>query len=71
MRRFIVQAKAIEILIAMLVKMFDADLMKEFAEHLIDWVEKRVVGSASPLDDAIVLPLCAAVRGAFGLEKIS
>lgn len=61
------QAKAIEILIQMLVKMFDAELMKEFAEHLIDWVEKRVVGSASPLDDAIVLPLCSAIRQAFGL----
>lgn len=62
------QGKAIEILIAMLVKMFDASLMKEFAEHLIDWVEKRVVGTASPLDDAIVLPLCAAVRRAFGMQ---
>ena len=63
------QGKAIEILIQMLVKMFDAELMKEFAEHLINWVEKRVLGSASPLDDLIVLPLCTAVRHAFGLDK--
>ena len=63
------QAKAIEILIQMLVKMFDAALMKEFAEHLINWVEGRVIGTASPLDDAIVLPLCSAVRHAFGLKK--
>ncbi len=63
------QGKAIEILIAMLVKMFDADLMKEFAEHLIQWVENRVIGTASPLDDAIVLPLCSAVRSAFGLKR--
>ena len=65
------QGKAIEILVAMLVKMFDADLMKEFAAALITWVEERVIGTASPLDDAIVLPLCSAVRRAFGLEKTS
>jgi len=63
------QAKAIEILIAMLVKMFDPELMEKFAENLISWVESEVVGSASKLDDAIVLPLCAAVRHAFGLAK--
>lgn len=69
-RRIKMHGKAIEILIMMLVKMFDADLMKEFAEHLVTWVETRVLGSASKLDDAIVLPLCTAVRAAFNLEKV-
>ncbi len=63
------QAKAIEILISMLVKMFDPELMKDLAEEIVDWVEARVVGSASSVDDMVVLPLVAAVRAAFGLEK--
>ncbi len=63
------QAKAIEILISMLVKMFDQELMRELAEEIVNWVEERVTGSASSIDDMVVLPLVAAVRAAFGLAK--
>ena len=59
------QATAVKILVSMLMKLFDPKLMKEFIEELLNWIEKRVLGSASKVDDAIILPLIQHVKVVF------
>lgn len=47
--------------------MLTPELLKKFADMLLDFCENFVLGSASPVDDKIVLPLCAAIRAAFDI----
>lgn len=45
------------------------ELFKEFAEKIVDFIETKVLGTASTVDDSLILPLVDAVRSAFGLNK--
>ena len=42
-------------------------LLKNFADMVLDFAEDYVLGTASKVDDAIVLPLCSAIRAAFDI----
>jgi hypothetical protein len=61
------KAKLITALIGMILKMLTPDLLKSFADMVLDFVEDKVEGSASTVDDAIVLPMCSMVRSAFNI----
>lgn len=45
----------------------DPEMMRQFLKALLDFVEDHVEGSASKIDDALILPICSSVRKAFGV----
>ena len=59
------KAVLISQLIQIIVSMLTPDLLKKFVDMLLDFVEVYVQGTASTLDDKIVLPICEAIRRAF------
>ena len=54
-------------LINLILGMLTPELLKKFADMVLDFVEEFVLGTASTVDDAIVLPLCQALRQAFNI----
>lgn len=60
--------KMIAMLIGMAVKRMDSDTFKKFADMALDFVEDYVAKTKTPYDDAVMLPLCATIRVAFGVE---
>ncbi|MCK4827399.1 hypothetical protein KA005_67330 [bacterium] len=54
-------------LIKTLVTMLTPELMKTFADMVLDFVEEYVKGTKSKLDDRIVLPLCDVIRRAYDI----
>lgn len=61
------KAKLITMLISLILQLFTPELLKSFADTVLDWVEDKVLGSASKVDDALVLPLCNMIRSAFDI----
>jgi len=61
------KAQLLQLLITTLMTFFTEDLMKKFADTLLDFVEDFVEGTNSKIDDKLVLPLCARLREAFGV----
>lgn len=59
-------SKLVQILISQLVK-HGPDLLRKFADYVLDWVEEYVLGSASKVDDRIVLPICHMIRETFDI----
>lgn len=51
-----------------LIKAFDADVMRDFADVVLEFVEKRVIGSSSKVDDGTVLPVCSLIRFLIGIK---
>jgi hypothetical protein len=43
------------------------ELLKIFADQVLDFAENYVTGSKSSVDDAIVLPLCSLIRRSFDI----
>jgi len=43
------------------------DLLKSFADMTLDFVEDKVKGTKSPVDDAIIQPVCSMIRGTFDI----
>lgn len=50
------------LLLSMLMKLLTPELMKQFFDTILDWVEDFVLGTASTVDDKLVLPICNAIR---------
>ena len=61
------KAKLIGSLIGMLLQLLTPELLKEFTDNALDFIEAKVLGSKSKIDDAIILPLCATIREAFNI----
>ena len=61
-----------QILLTQLIKaimtMLTPDLMKKFADTVLDFVEEYVKGTKSKVDDNIVLPLCSVIRATFDIK---
>ncbi len=60
--------KLLGTLVQALLAMLSPELIRKFADMVLDFAENYVVGTQSELDDAIVLPLCHMIRAAFGIE---
>jgi len=43
------------------------EILKRFADFLLDFIEDHVLGSASTIDDRLILPLCELVRRTFDI----
>ena len=52
-----------------LLKVIGGPLKRELGDMVLDFVENKVLGSASPIDDAIVLPICKALRDALDIPE--
>ena len=61
------KAQLLSILVQALLVIFNEKMMKDFVDSLLDFVEDAVKDSANGLDDAIVLPICDSIRGAFNI----
>ena len=57
----------LKLLITALLTLFDEALMKQFADSVLDFVEDKVKGTASTIDDRLILPICDKVRSTFGI----
>jgi len=55
-------------LINALMSLLSPELLKKFADMVLDFAEDFVLGTKSSIDDMIVLPVCKAIRSAFGIE---
>ena len=60
-------AKILAALVEVLLRVLTPDLVKKFADLVLDFAEKFVLGTASKVDDALVLPLCSLIRATFNI----
>jgi len=44
------------------------EILRRFADFLLDFIEDHVLGSASTVDDRLILPICDLVRRTFNIE---
>jgi len=55
------------LLIQALLSVLSPELLKKFADMVLDFAEDYVLGTKSTIDDAIVLPICALIRKTFDI----
>jgi hypothetical protein len=48
--------------IGMLLGLLTEDMLKDVVKKILDYVDAKVLGTASKIDDALVLPLTALLR---------
>jgi len=60
--------KLIMMAMQMLMQMLSPELLKSFADKALDFVEEFVLGTASEVDDKLVLPILEMIRSAFDIE---
>ena len=61
------KARLIGTLIGALLEILTPDLLRKFVDMVLDWVENHVAGTASTVDDRILLPLCDLIRRTFNV----
>ncbi len=54
-------------LVGVIMGMLTPELLKSFADMVLDFVENYVEGTKSTIDDRLVLPLCHSIRAAFDI----
>lgn len=59
--------KMISMLISLIMSVLTPDLLKSFANMVLDFVEDHVVGTKSTIDDHLVLPVCDMIRSTFNI----
>lgn len=59
--------KILGYLISQIIRMLPPGLLRQFVDQILDFVEAKVLGTASELDDTVVLPLCGMIREAFSI----
>lgn len=62
------KARMVMTLIQALMTILTPELVEGLAKMVINWARTAVLGSASKVDDAIVLPLLDTIENAFGLD---
>ena len=62
------KAQILTALVEIMLRILSPDLLKKFAEMVLDFAENYVTGTASSVDDKIVLPLCGLIRRTFGID---
>ena len=61
------KAKILSTLIGLVLRTLTPELLKEFADKVLDWVEDAVERSENKIDDLTVLPLCNMIRSSFDI----
>jgi len=62
------KTKMLTMLITTLMGMLSPELLKKFADLILDFIEDTVAKSPNKYDDLIILPTCALVRNTFGVS---
>lgn len=57
----------LEKLIGLLISMLTPEMLKVFADQLLDWIENHVQESDNKIDDAALLPICGMIRTTFNI----
>jgi len=60
-------SKLLALLIQAFLAMLTPELLKKFADMILDFAEEYVLGTASTVDDAIILPICELIRKTFDI----
>lgn len=63
------KAQLISMLISALLSMLTPELLKKFVDTVLDFAENYVIGTASTIDDKIVLPICNMIRSTFDIPE--
>lgn len=58
------QARLLSMMVSMLLRTLTPNLLKKFIDMALDFVENYVLGTASTVDDTVVLPICSMIRTA-------
>ena len=61
------KTKILMMLINLILSSLKPEHIKSFADMILDFVEDRVLGSASTVDDKLILPVIAQIRAAFNI----
>jgi len=62
------KAGLITMLINLVLQMLTPDLLKKFADMVLDFIEDSVADSSNKWDDVTILPMCTVIRATFGIE---
>lgn len=61
-----------QLLLTQLIKVFlsllNEDLLKKFADMILDFIESTILGTKSEVDDALLLPLISMIRTTFNIK---
>jgi len=63
-----VMSGAVGLLVRVLRSGAAVGLVKVFGDKILDFIEDRVMGSASEVDDNLVLPICEVIRDMLGID---
>ena len=63
------KTQLISMLISALLSMLTPELLKKFADTVLDFAENYVTGTASTIDDRVVLPICNMIRSTFDIPE--
>lgn len=55
------------LLIQAFLSMLDPDLLRKFGDTVLDFAEDYVLGTASKIDDKVILPICDLIRKTFNI----
>lgn len=61
------KAELISMLIGMVTKILTPELLKQFVDLVLDFVEDYVLGSKSRVDDMLVIPIIKSIRLAYDI----
>ena len=61
-----IKAKVISYLIGVILRELKPEMVKEFADHVLDWVEDKILGTENKLDDKLI-PLITMIRTTFDI----
>lgn len=60
-------AKVLQYVISILFQFLTADMLRQFADMVLDFIENTVAKSETKVDDQIMLPLCDLIRSSFNV----
>lgn len=59
------KAKILQYVISILFQFLTPELIKQFADTVLDFIEDTVAKTGTSIDDEILLPLCKLIRSSF------
>ena len=59
--------KLLTTLISMTLSMLTPELLKQFADMFLDFIEDYVLGTKSKVDDAVILPMIGMIRQTYDI----
>ena len=54
-------------LVSMILSMLTPELLKQFTDMFLDFVEEYVLGTKSKVDDVVILPMIGMIRQAYDI----